>query len=93
MARYVLLRIEDDREADDLLRDIAANPHSPLLTPSQENTVSVEVVPDIDPSDYRVKTNVPIEATNEERARGLRTVLRKSYLRASELAAEWEASA
>ncbi|MDN5932673.1 MAG: hypothetical protein L0I24_16680 [Pseudonocardia sp.] len=92
MARYVLLRIEDDREADDLLRDVALYPRSSLLTPTQENAVSVEVVPDIDPSDYRAKTNVPIEATNEERARGLRAVLRKSYLRASELAAEWEAA-
>lgn len=93
MARYILLRIEDDREADDLLRDIALYPHSPLLTPTQENTVSVEIVPDVDPSDYQAKTYVPMEATNEERARGLRAVLRKSYLRSSQLATEWEASA
>jgi hypothetical protein len=79
MARYVLLRVGDDVEADLLLRDIAAHPHAPLLTPSQENTVSVEVVPDLDPMDA---------GAGEKR---LRTHLRNSYERAGRLAAEWEA--
>lgn len=79
MARYVLIRIEDDDEADLFLRDVAAHPHSDLLTPSQENAVSVEVVPDLDPMDER---------TGEKR---LRTHLRNSYERAGQLAAEWEA--
>jgi hypothetical protein len=58
MARYVLLRVGDDGEADLLLRDIAAHPHSPLLTPTQENTVSVEVVPDLDPMEKRLRTHL-----------------------------------
>lgn len=39
MARYVLLRIEDEAEADDLIRDMIEYPHAPLLTPVQENIV------------------------------------------------------
>ena len=89
MARYVLLRIEDDAEADLLLEDIALYPHQPLLTPSQEHPVMVEVVPDVDPSD-RVVSRLGME-DGESAARGLRAVLRRSYLRAGELAAEAEA--
>ena len=92
MARYVLLRIDDDHEADRLLLTLALFPGDPLLT-STGDAFSAEVVPDIDPSDFRAKAASHIEATNKERARGLRAVLRQSYLRASELAEKWEASA
>ncbi len=92
MARYVLLRIEDDTEAGLLLRDVVAYPHAPLLTPSQENPVMVEVVPDLDEADFRPDRTSLSRGDPEDRARGLRAVLRRSYLRASELAVEWEAT-
>lgn len=39
MTTFVLLRIEDDDEAQRLLDDMQEYPGEPLLTPSQENTV------------------------------------------------------
>lgn len=92
MARYVLLRIADDREADDLLRGIAAHPDVPVLAFSGLG-VHAEVVPDIDPSDFWSKTGYSLWATDRERARKLRAVLCQSYERAFQLADEWEASA
>lgn len=94
MARYVLLRIEDDDQADDLLRDIALNPRTPLLTPLFENEVLAEVVPDLDPSDFLPDRSYLglLSDTHPSRARGLRAVLRQSYARSACLASEWEAS-
>lgn len=37
MAKFVLLRIENDQEAQRLIEDMTAYPNNPLLTPSQEN--------------------------------------------------------
>ncbi len=91
MARYVLLRIEDDDEADDLLRDMARYPQSDLLTPCLENTVHAEVVPDLDPSDFWAAYLPSVEADNEKRRRDLMAELRRSYERAGELAAAAEA--
>jgi len=95
MAKYVLLRIADDAEADLLLRDIALHPHSPLLTPRRAGAVWVEVVPDLDEGDFRPgrASFTSGRGDSVDRARGLRAVLRRSYLRASKLAAEWEESA
>lgn len=92
MSRYVLLRIEDDTEADWLLEDITRYPHQPLLTPSQENPVMVEIVPDLDPSDSVARRNAGTPLTDDDRARGLRQVLRATYKRAGILAAEAEAA-
>ena len=44
MAEYVLLRIEDERSARELVRDIENNPSIPLLSPSQENEVYAVVI-------------------------------------------------
>jgi hypothetical protein len=43
MTKFVLLRIENDDEALDLLGDMAEYPDDPLLTPVQENTVHATV--------------------------------------------------
>ncbi len=91
MSRYVLLRIADDAEADDLLRDMAMWPASDLLTPCQENTVHAEVVPDMDPGDFWAAYLPSVEADDEKRRRDLMAELRRSYERASELAAAAEA--
>lgn len=73
MATYILLRIEDDSEADDLLCDVVTFPHSPLLTPTLQHTVHAEIVAELDPSDGRLD---------------LATLLRRSFDRAGELAAQ-----
>jgi hypothetical protein len=91
MARYVLLRIEDDDEADTLLRDLAVAPNSPLLTPRYENPVHVELVPSVDTSDLRNNTIGAPPTRSGERA-GLLSFVAASYQRGHELAAEWEAS-
>lgn len=52
MARYVLLRIDDDAQAADLLTDMADYPDADLLTPSQEHQVHAEVI------------NLPYDADN-----------------------------
>src|SRR5438105_13637943 len=44
MSKYVLLRIDDDAEADRLVEDAAEYPDSPVLTPCLENTVMASVV-------------------------------------------------
>jgi hypothetical protein len=44
MARYVLIRIESDVEADRLIEDARDYPDNPILTPSQENDVHATVV-------------------------------------------------
>ena len=44
MARYVLLRIEDDDQAADLITDMAVYPDGDILTPSQEHHVHATVV-------------------------------------------------
>jgi len=41
---FVLLRIEDDTEAERLVQDMFDYPDSPLLTPTLENTVYATVV-------------------------------------------------
>lgn len=46
MTTFVLLRIEDDDEAQRLLDDMQEYPGSPLLTPVQENTVHATLVRD-----------------------------------------------
>lgn len=84
-ARYVLLRIEDDQEADDLLRDLALYPHAPLLSPVQENTVSVEVVPGLDVGDEH-RSFLP----GDPHGLDLETAIGWSYERGAQLAAEWE---
>lgn len=90
MARYLLLRIDDDAEADHLLHDLVTQPYGALLTPGRHQPVHAELVPDFDPGDFsRDELGIPPES-HPARARGLRAVLRRSYLRASELADEWE---
>lgn len=88
MAKYLLLRVDDDSQADDLLRDLNRYPNQPLLTPVQENTVRVELVPGLDAGDERPEGDVFGERWDD-----LATAVRRSYLRAGELAAEWETSA
>lgn len=39
MTTFILLRIEDDTEAQELIEDTADYPGDPLLTPTQEHTV------------------------------------------------------
>lgn len=73
MATYILLRIEDDAEADDLLCDVVTFPHSPLLTPTLQHTVHAEIVAELDPSDGR---------------ESLLAMVRRSFDRAGELAAQ-----
>lgn len=87
MARYVLLRIEDDEEADDFLRDLAIAPNSPLLTPRFEHPVHVELVPGVDTSDLRSNT-IGVPPTREGERRGLLSFVAASYKRANELADE-----
>lgn len=92
IARYVLLRIDDDAEADHLLRDLVTRPYQGLLTPGWHTQVHAELVPDLDPGDFsRDELGIPPES-DPSRARGLRAVLRQSYLRASKLVDEWEAA-
>jgi len=43
MTTFVLLRIEDDDEARELIEDMREYPGEPLLTPVQENTVCATV--------------------------------------------------
>lgn len=81
MTRYILLRVEDDDEADLLLQDIMVWPSSPLLSPCQEHMVSVELVADIDPSDQSLELSRP--------SWSLQDAVRASVVRADELAAEW----
>jgi hypothetical protein len=44
MAKFVLLRIENETEAQWLIDDAATYPESPILTPSQENAVHAQIV-------------------------------------------------
>jgi hypothetical protein len=44
MARYVLLQIDSDKEADTLVSDMEEYPDSNLLTPVQENRITAKVV-------------------------------------------------
>lgn len=92
MARYVLLRIEDDDEADALLRDLVLAPNSPLLTPRHEHPVHVELVPSVDTSDLRRDGIGVLPHTRSGERAGLLSFVAASYERANELAAEWEAS-
>lgn len=71
--RYVLLRIDDDTEADRLLEDLAVYPDSDLLTPCQENQVHAVLVG---------------EVTGSAVSEVLGSVL-ASYERALELRAQW----
>lgn len=82
MARYLLLRVEDDQEADDLLRHLVVHPHAALLTPQMRFQVFAELVAELDPSDRLSRGDVP----------GLAAVVRESWERGHELAAEWEAA-
>lgn len=43
MARYILLRIPDDQQAELLIQDMADYPEADLLTPSQENSVHAKI--------------------------------------------------
>jgi hypothetical protein len=42
--KYILLRVNNDAEAQRLIEDATEYPDSPLLTPCQENPVHAEVV-------------------------------------------------
>jgi hypothetical protein len=44
VTRYVLLKIEDDAQAELLIRDTAVWPDSDLLSPCQENRVGATIV-------------------------------------------------
>lgn len=87
-ARYVLLRIANDVEADRFLLDLARYPSDPLLSPVQENTVHVEVVPGIDASDAERSFGTPGWSDSLT----LEAVVRWSCERGPVLAAEWETS-
>jgi hypothetical protein len=43
MTRYILLAIDDEEQARDLLEDAAHHPGDELLTPSQENRVAFRI--------------------------------------------------
>lgn len=88
MARYVLLRIEDDEEADDLLRDVVTAPNAPLLTPRFERVVHVELVPGVDTSDLRNHHVIVVPPTRDGERKGLLSFVAASYKRANELADE-----
>lgn len=84
MSRYVLLRLEDDQEADHLLRDLALAPSVPLRT-WQNHRVAVEVVPGLDAGD----AERPFGA-EDPHGLDLLTAIGWSYERGPELAGEWE---
>lgn len=86
MAKYVLLRIEDDREADALLRGLAMDPTNPLLALGGVG-VHAEVVPGLDAGDEH-SSFLP----GDPHGLSLETAIGWSYQRGSELAAEWEAA-
>jgi hypothetical protein len=88
MARYVLLRIDDDEEADDLLRDLVTAPTSPLLTPRFERPVHVEVVPGIDAGDRTTTNSWGLIRLSKDERPGLVSFVRDSYRRATQLAEE-----
>lgn len=44
MAKYILLRVENDEDARLLVQDIENNPAEPLLSPSQENAIFATVI-------------------------------------------------
>lgn len=54
MARYVLLRVEDDAEAAALLEDMRDYPDDGLLTPGQENRVHATTVDGLEMAVYLV---------------------------------------
>lgn len=84
MARYVLLRVADDSEADDLLGDVVLHPYAPLLSPGMQAPVHVELVSAVDPSDVFGDDRASAEL------RRLREALTDSYERGHRLALEWE---
>jgi hypothetical protein len=84
MSRYVLLRVDDDDEADTLLRDLVTQPHLPLLTPDTVSRVHVELVPDIDTGDLGGFDCIPGSDTRHALARAVL----ETYQRAGELAAD-----
>lgn len=88
MARYVLLRIDDDEEADDLLRDVVTAPTSPLLTPRFERSVHVEIVPGIDAGDRTRDIQPALQLNSKYERADVLWLVRDSYKRAHQLADE-----
>lgn len=88
MARYVLLRLDDDEEADDFLRDLVVAPNAPLLTPRFERPVHVEIVPGVDPGDRTRDNSWSFIALSKDERPGLVSFVRESYRRATALADE-----
>lgn len=85
-ARYVLLKIDDDREADALLWGLAMDPTCPLLALGGVG-VHVEVVPGLDAGDEH-RSVVP----GDPHGLSLETAIGWAYERGPQLAAEWEAA-
>lgn len=86
MSKYVLLKVDDDREADRLLLSLALFPHAPLIN-ATDDVIHVEVVPGLDAGDEQHPV-IP----GDPHGLDLATAIGWSYQRGSELAAEWGAA-
>jgi hypothetical protein len=83
VARYILLRVQDNHDADQLLADLVLSNDEPLLSPGMQHPVRVELaccIRDIDDGMQRDGA-IPFKSIS------LR--VRDSYDRAQELAYEW----
>lgn len=87
MSKYVLLRIEDDQEADDLLRELATAATPFVRSPRTDDVIHVEVVPGLDAGDEH-SSFLP----GDPHGLSLETAVGWAYERGPELAAEWEAA-
>jgi hypothetical protein len=87
VSRYVLLRVDNDEEADYFLRALVFHAGHDLMSPVEDRPVGIELVADLDPSDARTVSTSQFGAGERD---DIRSAVRRSYERAHELAAEWE---
>lgn len=90
MARYILLRVADDTEADELLLDLAMHPEMGIRTGYIGASVHAELVNAIDAGDTDYSTTLGGVGQTVEKDDSLQEYIRASYRRAYSLCTQFD---